>query len=228
MVNIVKMLVLCMGSLGLMAGCASTHKTTQSQRTAVEQLLISEAVMRSLPAESVEPLPIPQGSTVTLNSSGLSSDQMLLQQVVAGWLGQKGYRVQTDEAKATYRVNVIVRSLGTELGTNFIGMPPVQSVIIPFSLPELSVYKAQYQTGYVKFHMDIFDIAKGEFAGSTPPFVAETYYNDYTVLFAISFTSTDLGSSPEFDSPLTRASTLIGEKEPNTRKRRSEEYFLFQ
>jgi hypothetical protein len=225
--NIAKTLVLSMIFIGLMSGCASTHNTSRSARTAIEQLLISEAVIRSLPAESLEPLPIPQGSTVILNSSGLSPDQMLLQQIVAGWLGQKGYHVQTNEQKATHRVNILVRSLGTELGTDFIGMPPIQSVLIPFSLPELSLYKAQFQTGYVKFHMDVFDLEKGEFAGSTPPFVADTYYNDYTVLFAISFTSTDLGSSPEFDSPVTRASTLVGVKEPSVKKQKGE-VFLFR
>ena len=76
-----------------------------------------------------------------LNTSGLTTDQTLLQQVLTGWLGQQGYLVQKDEKNATHRIDVIVGALGTELAGAFVGMPPIQSVLIPFALPELSLYK---------------------------------------------------------------------------------------
>ncbi len=206
MINIFKILAVGMVSIGLMAGCSTTHRTTQSQRTAVEQLLISEAVIRSLPRAPNGPLPIPRGSNVILDTSGISiaagasADQTLLQQVLAGWLGQQGYFIQKDEKNATHRISVIVGALGTELAGTFIGMPPVQSLLIPFSLPELTLYKSQHQTGYVKFYMNIFEIPAGVFVGSSPTFLADSYYNNYTVLFLLSFTSTDLASPPQLGS----------------------------
>jgi len=203
-INAFKIMALCTAFAGLMAGCSTTQRNTQSPRTSVEQLLISEAVIRSLPRQPESPLPIPQGSNVILNTSGLTTDQALLQQVLTGWLGQQGYLVQKDEKNATHRIDVIVGALGTELGGTFVGMPPLQSQFIPFALPELSLYKSQHQTGYVKFHMNIFEIPAGRFAGSTPAFLADSYYNNYTVLFIISFTSTDLVSPPQLGTFLRK------------------------
>ncbi|TFH12811.1 MAG: hypothetical protein E4H07_00585 [Nitrosomonadales bacterium] len=197
--KVFKIAALCAVFITFLMGC-STIRTTQSPRTAVEQLLISEAVIRSLPSKSDESLPIPPGSKVILNTSGLTKDQTLLQQVLTGWLGQHGYLVQKDEKNAIYRIDVIVMALGTELGGDFVGLPPIQSTFIPFSLPELAFYKSAYQTGYVKFNMNIFEMLTGKFVGSTSTFLADSYYNNYTILFLYSFTSTDLISPPQLGS----------------------------
>ena len=183
----------------LVAGCSTTQRNTQSSRTAVEQLLLSEAVKRSFPSDPGEFLPIPRGAGVAINTVGMTADQAFLQQVLAGWLGQQGYLVQKDGKDATHRVDVVVEALGTELSGTFMGMPPIQSQLIPFALPELALYKSQYQTGYAKFHLNVFGLAAGNFLGSNS-FLADAYYNDYTVLFVLSHTFTDLPSVPEFGS----------------------------
>jgi hypothetical protein len=203
-INALKIVALSTASFAVLTGCTTTQKSTQSPRTVIEQLLISEAAIRSLPRQTESPLPIPPGSNVVLNTSALTTDQTLLLQILTGWMGQQGYLVQKDEKNATYRVDVIVGALGTELAGSFIGMPPIQSVLIPFSLPELSLYKSQNQTGYIKFHMNIFEIPAGKFVGSTSDFRADSYYNNYTVLFAISFTSTDLVSPPQLGTLLRK------------------------
>ena len=208
MINIYGMLALGAVSLLLATGCSTTQRFTQSVRTATEQLLISEAVTRSLPSEPGGLLPIPPGSSVLLDSSGFGGggpDQALLQQMLIAWLGKQGYPIQTDPGKASHRVNVVVEALGTEFGGNFAGMPPVQSQLLPFSLPELALFKSQYQTGYAKFHLNFYELREGTFAGSTPSFMADSYYNNYTLLFLISFTTTDLPYPPHigpFRKPL--------------------------
>jgi hypothetical protein len=184
----------------LVAGCSTTRRNTQSSRTAVEQLLLSEAVKRSFPSHPGEFLPIPRGASVAINTVGMTADQAFLQQVLAGWLGQQGYLVQKDGKDATHRIDVVVEALGTELSSAFMGMPPVQSQFIPFSLPELALFKSQYQTGYAKFHLNVFGLPAGNFLGSTSAFLADAYYNDYTVLFMLSHTFTDLPSVPELGS----------------------------
>jgi hypothetical protein len=203
---IIKTLILIILPIALITGCSTAHKPTQSQRSAVEQLLMSEAIMRSLPADSTPSLPIPKGASVVLDASVInvstvpSPDKFLLEKILAGWFGQQGYAIQKNEDKASYRINIVTTTLGTELGDSFFGMPPVNSVLIPFSLPELALYKNQYQTGYVKFYMDIFELPAGKLVHSSPFYVAETYYNDYTVLLFFSFSSTNLPLTPELDS----------------------------
>ncbi len=199
-INIARAMILAAATLSFATGCSTTQRNTQSPRTAVEQLLLSEAIKRSLPRESNGVLPVPRGASIAINTVGMTPDQAFLQQVVAGWLGQQGYLVQKDGKDATHRLDVVVEALGTELSGTFMGMPPIQSQLIPFSLPELSFYKSQYQTGYAKFHMNVFDMPAGNFMGSTSAFLADAYYNDYTVLFVLSHTSTDLPTIPEMGS----------------------------
>jgi hypothetical protein len=202
MATLIKNLTLMAGFpvLMLLASCSTMHSATQSQKAAVEQLLISEAVLRSLPQDANDIIAIPQGARVAIDTSGVSADQIFLQKTLAGWLGQQGYAIQKNEDKADYRISVIVRSLGTELGNSFFGMPPVTSQLIPFSLPELALYKAQYQTGYAKFHMDIFELPAGTLLQSTPPFLAQTHFNNHTILLFFTINSTDLESPPRLGS----------------------------
>ena len=192
-----KALILGLVIIVLMSACSTTHKNTQTLRTATEQLLLSEAVLKSLPQQIDTPLPIPLGAKVAIDTSGISLDQHIVKQAMAGWLGQHGYLVQNDKADATHWVNVNVESLGTEYADSFFGIPPIQGGIIPISTPELAIYKAEYQTGYVKFHFDIIELPSGRFVQTTAPFLAEKFYNNYTVLFMFSFEKTDLIAPPQ-------------------------------
>ncbi len=201
MIKRLKTLALSLVILGLMSACSTTHKNTQSLRTAIEQLLLTEAVMTSLPQQTRNPfkppLTIPRDTNVFIDTSGISIDKDVVRHALSRWLGQHGYLVQDDKEKATYRINVIVESLGTEYADTFFGIPPIQGGLIPISTPELAIYKAQYQTGYVKFHFDIYEHPSGRFVQTTPPFLAEKFYNDYTLLFLFGFNKTDLTSPPQ-------------------------------
>lgn len=218
--NTLRIIIICSVSVVFLIGCSTTSRTTNSSRTTVEQLLISEAVTRSLSDKSDKTLPIPAGSKLSLNTSSLTEDKTLLQEVLTGWLGQQGYLVQKDEKNATYRVDVIVGALGTEAGGTFFGLPPIQSQIIPFSLSELAFYKSENQTGYVKFKMNVFEITTGKFIGSMSNFLADSYYNNYTIFLVFSYTSTDLMSPPQLGY-------FFRSKPQNAEEIQSEEKLIF-
>ncbi|MDV6343897.1 hypothetical protein [Nitrosomonas sp. Is37] len=190
----VKVICLGMALVCLLSACSTTQKMTNSHRSATEQLLISEAVMRSLSKQPESALPIPQGANVKLDISGISPDKDFILAVVAGWLGEHGYTVQGSAENATYHINIVINSLGTELGNTFFGIPTVQASLIPLSLPELAIYKAEYQTGYANFYFDIFELPSNRFVGSSSPFIADTFYNAYTVLLVFTHKRTDLVS----------------------------------
>jgi len=183
--------------MGLLSACSTTQKITNSARTATEQLLLSEAISRSLSKRIDSPLPMPKGSIVKLDVTGLTPDKDMAKGVVAAWLGLLEYTVQDGAEKATHRINVVIDSLGSETGNTFFGIPPVQGSLLPISLPELALFKADLQSGYTKFHLDVFEMPSGRFITSSAPFTAGTYYNAYTLLFLISFHRTDLDSPPK-------------------------------
>lgn len=192
-----KILILILAIILFFASCSTAHKSTQSRRSAIEQLLLSEAAKNSLPQQFDISLLLPQHASVYIDISGISTDKSFVRDVLAGWLGQQGYRVQNDLEKAQFQLIIIVESLGTEYRNSFIGIPPISSTIIPVSLPELALYKAEYQTGYIKFYFNIFELPSGRFVQSSPSFLAETFYNEYLFLFIVSFHSTNLLSPPQ-------------------------------
>ena len=199
MTDIFKILAWGTVSLVLLAGCTTTAKVTQSTRAVVDQLLVTEALMRTLANQNNEPLPIPPGSPVVVTTAGLTTDQTFLVPALNGWLGQLGYVLKGDN-NAKYRIDVIVKALGTETDETFFGVPPIQSMLIPFSVPEIAIYKAQRQNGFSKFHMNVFEIPEGKFVGSTPDFFANSYYNSYTFLAVFSRVLTDLPNYPILDA----------------------------
>jgi len=152
--------------------------------------------LRSLPKDRDMPFPIPRGSKVELEVTGISEDKELVKGIVAGWLGMHGYHIPKDK-DASHRINIIVNSLGTEFATTFFGIPPVSASFLPLALPELAIYKSESQLGYSKFYFDIFEIASGKFLASSSPFLSGAFFNKYTLLFLFTFDKSDLTSPPE-------------------------------
>ena len=192
-----KNLLLVLLLVGFISACSTTHKSTQTARTPIEQLLLSEAVSQSLLQQPIESLQIPQNAVVVLDTSGISGDQGYVKEVMIGWLGEQGYRIQNDVTQATHKINVIVESLGTELEDTFFGLPPIQGGLLPIATPELAIFKAQKQTGYVKLYLNIYELPTGKFVQAVKPYLGQTYYDNYTVMFLFKFNKTDLTSPPD-------------------------------
>ncbi|UVT20285.1 MAG: hypothetical protein H8K03_21365 [Nitrospira sp.] len=196
----------------LVTGCALEQEVSRTPRTAVEQVLLTQAVEQALKNLSIR---LPKDVNVAVDATGLDSAQsrprmtngeagvidrpshdiLYIRDAVAAELGRQGYRVSTQDI-APYSVRVMAESFGTMQGTTFVGMPPVQSVLIPFSLPELTLYKNQSQSGYVRLHMDVFDNRTGEFLGTTAKLVGRAFYNQYTVLIFATWHRTDVTAPP--------------------------------
>lgn len=107
-----------------------------------------------------------------------------------------GYRVQKSEEASRYLVRILVRAMGTNQAKTFFGIPPIQSVIIPFALPQITIYQELAQLAHVRLHLDIFESGTGRFVESTLWTSGNTYYNQYTVLFFFGFRRTDLVAAP--------------------------------
>jgi hypothetical protein len=208
----------------LLFGCALPREPTRTSRTAIEQLLLSQAITRSVKHLSI---PIPSGQPVIVEVAGFPQDRSILQAqfstpqittatrpadppiirheasdlpVVQGKiearLGELGLPLRTRREEARYLVRVVVEALGTEQGETFFGMPPVQSVLIPFALPQITVYEAQRQQAYARFTIDMYDARTGELIRSTAWYEGSAYYNQYTVFFFFSFKGSDLVATP--------------------------------
>ncbi len=189
-----------MGLLGCLAGCALSREITKTPRSAIEQLLLGQALNRSLLEVSI---PVPLHEPLFMEVTGLQSgfvtpswDLIFVKDLVASRMGSLGYRVLKTEGDATYIVRVVVEAFGTNQSSSFFGLPPIQSVIIPFSLPQLTVYQNLSQDGYVRYSLDVIERASGKLFYSTPWYQQSTFHDQYTVLFFITFRRTDLSAPP--------------------------------
>ncbi len=198
-----------------LTGCAAMKELPKpDQATAIEQFLMTQAVERSLNGKDATPLPLLEGATVKLETAGLTVEQRFLIGAVGRWIGEQGFRLPPEGQEATYKIQILVQSLGTEQSQSFFGMPPVQSVLIPFALPEISLYKAQYQSGFTRFRLDIFETITGQFIRSTPWLQASTFYNEYTLLFFIDFHRTNLIGPFEDPIPISTPENDTSENGP--------------
>lgn len=209
------------GMLGCFVSCALPREITKTPRSAIEQLLLGEAIDRSLRDVAI---PVPQDTPLFMEVTGLqpamfapsglhtssgfnapsvrtdviipSLDLIFIKDLVAARLGSIGYRVLKNEEEAVYLVRVVVQSFGTNQSSSFFGLPPVQSVIIPFSLPQLTLYQSLSQNGFIRYSLHVIERATGRLYHSTSWYHQVTFHDQYTILFFITFRRTDLTDAP--------------------------------
>ncbi len=134
------------------------------------------------------------GTLPTVRPAG--SDLAVLQAVLEGRLAEFGCALVPSRERADFWIRVVVFAIGTDQGQNFFGMPPTQSLVIPFSLPAITLYEAQRQIGYVRYLLQVYDARTGKLVSFTPWYEGNSYYNQYTILFFINFRGTDLITAP--------------------------------
>lgn len=177
----------------LAIACAMPGRAPRELRSPLEQLLLSQAIERSA-AKAI--LGLPEGTSVVLDSSGLSEDHRFAADVVEGWLGRQGLVIREEGDEAQYRLRMIVQSVGNDQDINFFGMLATKSNWIPIALPEIALYKKNREEGFARLYFDIFEAADGRYVRSTSPVDGEVYQTRYTLLFLINWRTTDMTSPP--------------------------------
>ena len=186
-------LLFCSTVLLSFAGCIMSRDPSNwiEQRTAVEQLLFSQAVERAVAPIT---LPLPDGAAVTVEVVAPSPPLYLtfVRDTVAKRLGSQGLRVPKQDKDAEYLVRVVAQSLGTEQGNNLIGLPSMQSALLPIATPEIALFKEEHHQAIVRLLLDVFEIATGRHILSTRWYDGATYFNQYTVFIIFGYRLTNL------------------------------------
>lgn len=177
----------------LSIGCALPARGPRALRSPLEQALLSQAIARG--AERVT-LGLPKGTTVLLDSSGLSEDHHFVADVLEGWLGRLGHAIGEEGDEARYRLRMVVQSVGNDHNTIFFGILASRLVWVPIVLPEIAIYKKVRQAGFLRLYFDIFEAEDGRYVRSTSPVEGEIHQTRYTLLAFFKWRKTDLPSPP--------------------------------
>ncbi|GJL54854.1 MAG: hypothetical protein NPIRA02_19860 [Nitrospirales bacterium] len=219
----------------LLSACASSNNLPEpNSPTMIEQMLMAQAVDFSLePNDPPITIPVPPGSSLCVRATGLRDNQQFMIGIISGWLGKQGFTALQDCEPATYRVQIIIHTLGVEQSESLFGMPEVNGGLLPFALPELAIYKATRQTGYTRFSFEFFETATKKFLRTTPWYRAKTYFNQYTILFFIEHQTTNLIESSIDIEPFQHKDSREAMQEvepvprPKPREERQEETILY-
>lgn len=175
-------------------GCALNYETTKSARSPLEQMLMTQALQRSL-VDVVAPVRARQ--SVAVEAVGLTGDQAFFVSQIEKWLVREGFDVPKDkDGKENLVARVTIEAFGTIQDGTFFGIPPVSGGLLPLALPELAFYKATRQRGVSRFSIDFVDKKSGHIIRSTAVHEGDAYYNMYVFLFAFSINSTDMTPPP--------------------------------
>ena len=185
--------VLVLAAACLAIGCAVPGRAPRALRSPLEQLLLSQAIERSAAKAT---LGLPEGTSVVLDSSGLSEDHRFVADVVEGWLGRQGLVIREEGDEAQYRLRMIVQSVGNDQDINFFGMLATRSQWLPIALPEIVLYKKNREEGFARLYFDIFEAADGRYVRSTSPVDGEVQQTRYTLLILFKWRKTDMTSPP--------------------------------
>ncbi len=177
----------------LAIACAMPGRAPRELRSPLEQLLLSQAIERSAAKAN---LGLPEGTSVVLDSSGLSEDHRFVADAVEGWLGRQGLVIREEGDEAQYRLRMIVQSVGNNQDINFFGMLATRSLWIPIALPEMAVYKKDREEGFARLYFDIFEAADGRYVRSTSPVDGTVQQTRYTLLIVFKWRKTDMTSPP--------------------------------
>ena len=174
--------------LPVLAGCGTT-RSTDTMRTATEQLLISDAIDRAVQEVDFRPL---SGQTVYLDSSMLEdvTDRNYLVSTVRQHLLASGCTLRNERDEADFIVEARAGAVGTDRNDLLFGIPatnvpqilPLQGM--PAAIPEVPLAKRRDQRGIAKISMFAYHRESGQPVWQSGLAVRESSSNDVWVFGA--------------------------------------------
>lgn len=161
------------------AGCSST-RTSNTARTATEQVLLSSAIDRSLSNVSFEPM----------RSRKVFIDEKYLDSVDKGYLvatlRHKALAAGATLASSADDAELVIEArsggVGTDTEDTFVGIPEIGIPGMPISIPELKLMQRSTQLGTAKIGLVAYDPKTGAAVGLGGQTTALTQNEDTYIL----------------------------------------------
>jgi hypothetical protein len=182
----------------LSSACSMPARPRTDPATPIEQLLISEAIQRGIEDMQIS-IASPEQQEVYLDTTGLTSDQEFMGNVMRGWLGRLGFEIENDIKNADFQLNLVIQSVGTHRRIRFFGMPAARSAWFPIAVPELALYKRNRQEGYVRFYFDVFNAETGAYISRTRDFEGDVHVTKFTIFLVFDWQTTNLRDKEQLE-----------------------------
>ena len=184
--------IVALGCAGLLAqGCAFSQRIAPP-RSSMDQLLTTGAIDRAL-AGLAWPDVAGKALVVQLGAPEESFDRDYLLRSVEIQVAERGGVLVDVEDEADYQLNVLVGALGVDVSGRFFGLQGTQGGgLIPFTIPELVIYRTRRREGFAKLELALLDHRSGSVVHRSGPEMAATYARSRTLLFVFRSRWTDV------------------------------------
>ena len=183
------------------AGCTFS-RGTQLPRSASQQVLATQAVLRAL-----DKLQFPdiRGKKVLVHvgAPGDAVDTEFLRTAVQIEVFEEQAKVVVAPEKADLVLGVLVGSMGLNIRGRFLGIKGTEGGgIVPFTIPELALYKRTLTSGFARAELALVDPESGAVIQRSDPVEGHSEGEATTVLMVFAWDETDVEPLPPPDGGL--------------------------
>ncbi len=176
----------------LIIGCTSV-RITMTPRSSLEQQLLVQGLERAMAQINIDRF---KGKRVALELVGLTKDDLpFTKEFVRIWMAKHGIRIDQDQKEIDLILKVFARVLAVDQSETLFGTPEFFLLGIP--VPAIVIYRNIRNRGRADLQIYAWDERSEMLVDELPVGIGETKYDQYTILFIISWTSTDLDKKPK-------------------------------
>jgi hypothetical protein len=187
-----QLLTCCLAVLAL-SGCTTT-RSSDPERTATEQLLISTAADKQ--ARSLD-FGVPVGKRVFIEAANFEGyDAKYAIAAIREQALLKGLRLTDEKKDAECIIEIRAGALSIDQRDMLVGVPkfdlPIPLAGGAFTFPEIALYKRDTQQGVAKFSTSAYDAKDGRLIATASPAADSSYQKETVLLFFISWSEDNL------------------------------------
>lgn len=181
--------LLCASILLVLVGCTSRRETDPA-RSAAEMLLFSTAADRAADKLTFNLQP---GTKVFIDSTYVEgTDSKYAVSSIRDRVARKGGDIVDDKGKADLIIEPRIGALSVDRDRTLFGTPALPVPLVGIEIPEVALFKRDYQQGVAKLAATTYDPKTGLMVQSLEPVYAFSNRKDWTFLILFSWTTTDL------------------------------------
>jgi len=202
-----KIVLLVIVVLAATWGCSSVRMTT-TDRSILEQQLLVQGIARALDGIDLTQF---YGKRVSLEVTGLSEHEVAFTkdylhvhlgkngiQVITDknfYMDENGIQVITDKEDIDLKIKVLAPVLAVDQSETLLGTPQFTFLGIP--IPAIVLYRKVSNKSRAEIEMYVYDAKTDNMTAALPRGIGGATFDSFTVIFIISWTSTDLEDSEE-------------------------------
>ena len=175
--------------LHVASGCAFSTRV-QTPRSSWEQILATTAIDRAL-AQLEWPEVDGKSVFVEVGPPGDVLDDLYLRRSIEVNLTDRGAQIARSAEDAGYVLSCLVGAIGLDISGRFMGLMGSSGGLIPFTVPELALYKNTLRRGVAKTEIYFLDLETKQIIHRSGPVEGAAFRRSKTYFFVFETRETD-------------------------------------